>query len=116
MSGVRQFLSNLGPASSVFLAFAVIGGGTALVGGLDPGANDSNLLLGLFAFLVWVLIGLFFGGITWTVNTVRHWRRGLTTRMASERDPAVEVLRERYARGEIDQDQFESTLHRLKET
>ena len=94
----------------------LIGALVALVGGLSPGPNGTNLLFGLEAFAIWIVLGLFLGGIAWAVNTLSLWRRSLTKRLVPERDPAVEALRERYARGEIDQDQFDSMLHRLRQS
>ncbi len=112
MSGVRSFLSNLSSAKATFLFCAAIGLVTAILVGAGPG----GLLNGMLAFYVWIGLGLFFGGILWIVETVSLWKSSLTRRSTAEKDPALEVLRERYARGEIDEYRFESTQRRLKKS
>jgi uncharacterized membrane protein len=111
MSGVRNFLSNLSSAKATFLFCAAIG----LVTGIHVGGGPGGLLNGMFAFYVWIVLGLFFGGIAWIVETVSLWKSSLTRRSTADKDPALEALRRRYARGEIDENLFESMLHRLKE-
>lgn len=96
------------------LVCGLLGALTALVGGLSPGPDGTNLLFGLEAFAIWLILGVFLGGIAWAASTLSLWRRSLTRRSVVERDPAVEALRERFARGEIDQNQFDSMLLRLR--
>jgi uncharacterized membrane protein len=115
MSGLRSFLSNLSPAQSMFLVCVGLGVVTAaLIGSVGTGGGP-NVGFAFFAFITWVSLGLFFGGIAWIVDTLSLWRSSLTRRSSVERDPALQFLRERYARGELDENQFESMFRRLKE-
>ena len=100
---------------SVFVC-GLIGALVAVVGGLSPGPNGTNLIFGLEAFAIWIIIGIFLGALAWAVSTLSMWRRSLSKRSVLDRDPAVEALRERFARGEIGQDQFESMLSRLTQS
>ena len=109
MSGLRSFLSNLSPAKATFLFCTTIGLVTAIMVG-----GAGGLLNGMFAFSVWIVLGLFFGGIAWVVDTLSLWKNSLTRRSAADRGPALQALRERYARGELDENQFESMLRHLK--
>ena len=111
MSGVRSFLSNLSRAKATFLFCAVIG----LVTSIFVGGGPGGLLNGIIAFSVWIVLGLFFGGIAWIVDTLSLWKSSLNRRSTADKDPALEALRERYAPGAIDENQFESMLQRLKE-
>jgi len=61
-----------------------------------------------------MILGLVLGGIAWVVDSLSSWRSSLT-RPTAGRDPALQALRERYACGEIDENQFEAMLSRLKE-
>jgi putative membrane protein len=70
---------------------------------------------GMFAFAVWIGLGLFFGGIVWIIDTLSLWRSSLTRGSSAGKDPAVQALRERYARGELDENQFEAMLRHLRE-
>ena len=119
MSGVIDFLNRLnrlGPFSMSLFVCGLIGALVALVGALSPGPDGTHLLFGLEALAIWIILGVFFGGIAWAVSTLSMWRRSLGKRVVPERDSAVEALRERYARGEIDRDQFDSTLQRLRQS
>ncbi|MFC4357102.1 SHOCT domain-containing protein [Halobium salinum] len=61
--------------------------------------------------------GMMFVGLLWMALLVAlpvalvYWL--LTTREASHPDSAMETLREEYARGEIDEEEFESRRRRL---
>ena len=94
MSDLRESLRNLDPVPSVWLVWALI-----LVGAWFFGGLKWLILLGITGSL---------GGLALTVHALFFLR--------PERDPAVEALRERYARGEIANDEFESVLRRLEET
>lgn len=108
--GLRSFPFNLSPAKATFLFCTVIGLVTALLVG-----GAGSLLNGIFAFSVWIVLGLFFGCIAWVVDSLSLWKSSLTRPSMTHRDPAVQALRERYASGELDESQFESMLRRLKE-
>lgn len=110
MSGLRSFLSNLSPAKATVVFCTTLGLVTAIMVG-----GTGGLLSGIFAFSVWIVLGLFFGGVAWVVDTLSLWKNSLTRRSAAESDPALQVLRERYARGELDENQFESMLRYLKD-
>jgi len=115
MSGLRSFLSNLSPFQGTFLFCVAMGIVTAVLGGLVGASGGPNVEFALIAFVTWTILGLFFGGIAWVVDTLSVWRRSLARRSAWDRDTALQALRERYAHGEINENQFESMLQNLKE-
>jgi len=82
--------------------------------GLVGASSRPNLDFALLAFGGWMILGLVLGGIAWVVDSLSSWRSSLT-RPTAGRDPALQALRERYACGEIDENQFEAMLSRLKE-
>ena len=92
MSSIREVLGNLDPIPSVWLVWLVI-----LVGAWYFGGLGWLILLGITGSL---------GGLAVTIHSLFFCR--------IERDPALAVVRERYARGEIDEDQVESMLRRLE--
>ena len=58
-----------------------------------------------FMFLAWLLVIAALGvGVWWIVKSVRPTRR----------DDALDILRERYARGEIDADEYRQRLDVLQ--
>ena len=71
---------------------------------MGPGMMDGGWFGGIFMLVFWVLIivGLVFL-IKWLIQTTRGTRRTDESASASR---AVEILEERYARGEIDKDEF----------
>jgi uncharacterized membrane protein len=115
MSGLRSFLSNLSPFQGTFLFCVAMGVATAVFGGLVGASGGPNTEFALIAFATWTTLGLFFGGMAWVVDTLSLRRRSLARRSAADRDPALQVLRERYARGELNENQFEEMLQHLKD-
>src|SRR5713101_8723172 len=115
MSGLRTFLSNLSPFQGTFLFCVAMGVVTAVLGGLVGASDGPNIEFALIAFATWIILGLFFGGIAWVVDTLSLWRRSLSRGSAADRDPALQALRERYSRGELNENQFEAMLQHLKE-
>ena len=115
MSGLRGFLSNLSPAQGMFLFCVSLGAVIAVLAGSFGAGSAPNLAFVILVFATWTGLGLFFGVIVWVADTLSLWRSSLTRRSADNRDPALQALRERYARGELDENQFEAMLKRLKE-
>ncbi len=103
MLELRHFPISLSPALVVFLSFISIGGVLAITG-------EAEVLPGVF-----IILGLILGGLAWIVDALFSLRWSLTRQRLVDRDPAVEALRERYARGELDENQFEERLRHLKE-
>jgi len=64
-------------------------------------------MLGVIGIVVTVFLGLSFLGIVGAAVTV------MVVRMLPGKPTPEEIVRERYARGEIDAHQFEETLARL---
>jgi uncharacterized membrane protein len=114
MSGLRGSLYNLSPAEVTFLFCVAMGVLTASVGSVGGNRSPGPLLV-VYAVATWIVLGIIFGGLAWFVDTLSLWRTSLTLPSTVERDPALEALRERYARGEIDENQFETMLRHLKE-
>ena len=114
MSELRSFLFNPSPAEATLLFCTAMGVVTALVGSVG-GSRGPDPLLIVSAVAIWIILGIIFGGVAWFVDTLSLWRTSLTVPSTVERDPALEALRERYARGEIDENQFETMLRRLRE-
>jgi len=85
-----------------------------VVSGLIGAGAGPNPGFGLFFFATWTVIGLVHGGIAWLVEALASWRKPFA-RLAAGRDAAIEALRERFARGEIDESQFDSMFRRLKD-
>lgn len=67
------------------------------LGGLGMGVG------GLFTLLLWglLIVGIVFG-VRWL------WDRGRPAPGGQSHDSAVEILRRRYAQGEIDREEFEA--------
>jgi uncharacterized membrane protein len=115
LSWLGSFLSNLSTFKRTFLFFLAMGMLTALLGG-SVGVNGApNIEFAVYGFATWVIIGVFIGGIGWVVDTLSLWRRSLARRSGADRYPALQALRERYARGELSENQFETMLQHLKE-
>ncbi len=113
VSALRRLSSLSGPWS-VFLACTMIGAVVAAIGVSAPNTGIDGEIFAIFMFGIWLCLGLLFGGIVWILSTVSMWRQSLAARSLDQRDPALELLRERYARGELDEAQFEAMLNRLK--
>jgi uncharacterized membrane protein len=76
---------------------------------------DVVLVILAIVIIVWVvrLVATGIGGVPHSDRYERrHDRRRLSERFTSP-DPAVEIARERFARGEISQDQLDQTLRQL---
>jgi putative membrane protein len=65
------------------------------------GAWGVGMLVVMLTFWVLVIVALF-AGIRWLIHLGREPGR------EPRRDPAVEILRERYARGEIGKEEFDA--------
>jgi putative membrane protein len=64
--------------------------------------------------LGWLVMLAFLGAIVGAVVTGLRWLGSDVSRAAGDRgDRALDVLRERYARGEIDREEFEARRHDL---
>jgi uncharacterized membrane protein len=115
LSWLRSFLSNLSTFKRTFLFFLAMGIVTAVLGGSVSVNGVPNIEFAVYGFATWVILGVFIGGISWIVDTLSLWRRSLARRSAADRDPALQALRERYARGELNENQFETMVQHLKE-
>ena len=81
-----------------------------------------NWIVGLIGFLIaiwiifWVVRFLFWGlsGAPYSHAYWRHYYRRYGMREPFGPDPAVEIARERFARGEISQDQLDQILRQLE--
>ncbi|MFQ5676756.1 MAG: SHOCT domain-containing protein [bacterium] len=62
-----------------------------------------------FGWLFWLVI---LGLIIWGVKTIAGSNRGRETN--SQQESALEILKKRYARGEINDDEFEEKKRRLQ--
>ena len=62
---------------------------------------------GISMLLFWILVIL-------VIIAIARWLFGGGGAPGGERDPALDVLRERYARGEIDHEEFEAKKRELK--
>lgn len=86
-------------AGSAVLAQAQPYGGPGMMGGWGYGG------FGAFGMIIWVVILIaVIAGVVWLVRTVAApgGTRGASTR----RSPALDVLEERYARGEINREEY----------
>jgi len=73
-----------------------------------------GLLIAIW-IVVWIMRMIFWGvwGSTYEGRRWRHYYRHYHERWPFESDSAVEIARERYARGEITQEQFDQILRQL---
>ncbi|MFB6069551.1 MAG: SHOCT domain-containing protein [Halanaeroarchaeum sp.] len=91
------------------LALAVGPASAQMGGGMGGGYAGSPMGGGfLFGGILWPLLLL--GGLFALV----YWAFGGEARRSRGTDPAVETLRERYARGEISEEEFETRRRRLE--
>jgi len=70
---------------------------------------------GLFGMLFgWVFTILFFGLIVWGIVVFVRWMSEQTRHTAKKEDSAIVILKERYAKGEIDKKEFEEKMKNLQ--
>lgn len=86
-----------------------------MMGGFDGGMMGG---WGAFGWL-WMLIPLLFWGgllavIVWAVMRIFPNRRADDGRPETRKDSAEEILRERFARGEMDAEEYERSLEVLR--
>ncbi|MFW5918745.1 MAG: SHOCT domain-containing protein [Halanaeroarchaeum sp.] len=113
MTGNRAFgLGRITLLALAGLAVAAVQPAVAYGGGMMGGGGYGAMPgFGFFGFL-WPL--LFFGGILYLVYAVAG--NGSSTGGGLGRsDSAMETLRERYARGELTEEEFEQRRRRLEE-
>jgi len=70
--------------------------------------------MGIIGIIIWILI---IGGIIWLVRAMmggRHWNQYHHDQMMSGEGSAVKILKERYAKGEIDKKEYEEKLKDLE--
>lgn len=75
-----------------------------VAGTLTGGPQSVPPFMILFIALGWAAVFAFGYVLGWVVDAVLLWRRGLG------KGPAMNILRERYARGEIGPDEFARML------
>jgi putative membrane protein len=68
-------------------------------------------MMGLWGFGMMLIMLLFWGAVIVGIVVLVRW---LVSAGSTPRDRAVEILRERYARGEIDKNEFESRRRDLR--
>lgn len=72
-----------------------------------------GLGMGIAGLIIWILIIV---GIIWLVRALaggRHWNRHCCD-MPPETDSATKILKERYAKGDIDKKEYEEKMQDLK--
>jgi putative membrane protein len=117
-SGIKVVLGFLGGALLVLVLVAVFGGnffgpGPMMGQGGMMGQGDGGAwwILGMLVPL------LFLGGlialIAWVVVHLTSSRHGESTLGTTRQDSAEEILRQRYARGEIDAEEYEERRRTL---
>jgi putative membrane protein len=72
------------------------------------GWHDSMMFGGGFMWLVWLLL---IAGVTWLVATLVAWRGRASNSTGTS---ATDIVKERYARGEIDRTEYEQKLQDLR--
>lgn len=73
----------------------------------DYGGGGWMWFGGFSMLLFWILVIL-------AIIALARWLFGSGLGSGGERDPALDALRERYARGEIDHEEFEAKKRALK--
>jgi len=69
--------------------------------------------MGIVGLIIWILIIV---GIIWLIRAMlggRHWNSYYSD-MAPEKDSAIKILKERYAKGEIDKKEYEEKSRDIK--
>jgi uncharacterized membrane protein len=76
---------------------------------------DVVLVILAIVIIIWVvrLVALGVGGFPHSERYERRHARRLYSERSAPADPAVEIARERFARGEISQEQLDQTLRHL---
>ena len=113
----RDVAITIGVILAVVLLFSLVGGGMMGFGGMWPGMMGGyygpgyGLWGGVLMMLFWVLI---IGGIVLLVAWLA--RQGGPTPLAGpgQESTALEILKRRYARGDITKEQFEQMRHDLE--
>lgn len=97
----------------VVLVFVLLGGGMMIMapGMMGFGAFGFSPIWGIVTMLVWILI---VGGVVWLVISLLQQGRPAGTGPTTTGDSALNILRERYARGEITREQFEQMRQDLE--
>lgn len=116
-SGIKVFLGVLGGALLVLVLFGVFGGGFFGTGTMmGPGGmmGQGGMMDGGWGAwnILWMLVPLLFWGgllvvIVWAVIRLTYDRYGNGDPGARE-EAAEEILRQRFAHGEIDAEEYES--------
>jgi putative membrane protein len=68
----------------------------------------------IFLILFLVLVGVVIAAIVWLVRHGSHGMSHSSKQELPQRNEALEILRQRYARGEIDRDEFERMREELR--
>ena len=101
----------------VVLLFGLLGGGMMGFGGMWPGMMGGfngpgyGLGGGVLMMLFWVLI---IGGIVLLVAWLGRQTGSVPPTGTGQESTALEILKRRYARGEITREQFEQMRHDLE--
>ncbi len=100
----------------VVLLFGFLGGGMMGFGGFGPGMMGGYYggfgyapWWGIVMFLFWALV---IGGVVFLIG--RLVRQGSQTSQGGSQDSAMDILRQRYARGEITKEQFDQLRRDLE--
>jgi putative membrane protein len=94
--------SGIVPAGSAMVAQAQSYGGPGMMGGWGYGGYGG---FGGFGMIVWLIILIaIIAGVVWLVRMIVT--PGGTPAASARRSPALDVLEERYARGEINRDEY----------
>ncbi len=96
----------------VLLVFGLLGGGMMMWPGMmGSGAFGISPIWGILMMLFWVLI---IGGVAWLVVWLLQQGRPSPIGPVAAGSQALEILKERYARGEITREQFEQMRRDLE--
>ena len=124
-SGVKIVLGVLGGALMVLVVLTGFGGGGFFAPGQmmgQGGLAGQGGMMGQGGWGAWWMLGmlvplLFLGGlialIAWVVVHLTSSRHSESTLGTTRQDSAEEILRQRYARGEIDAEEYEERRRTL---